>query len=309
MDVLRSLTMAGTLAMVFSSIPSLALLCQETSSLGETSEPLRFAPGESTGRYGPYLGEEPPGLTPKLFAPGIISSAGHYEMDLSFTRDGQECYIGRDGRMLVSRLEEGGWTAPEVAPFRFRRYGPKVLTTVDGQRMILSGADGLSVSRMTEGGWSQPELFMQGMGKSITDNGTVYTSWVHEPSGEWRLYRSEYGEDGYGEPEEVPLGIYSDDPGEILMGRAATHPQVAPDESFVLFESRLPGGFGDTDYHVSFRNGDGTWSEPVNLGPQVNSPDQNARARLSPDGRYIFFNRFGDIYWVSVEYLRGLRVQ
>lgn len=281
---------------------------QQRAPPGETDKPLRFAPGENTGLQGPYLGQEPPGLTPVLFAPGIISVAGHYEMDLSFSRDGKECYVGRDGHMLVAKLERDGWTTPVAAPFRFGLYGPKVLTSVDGERMILSGPEGLAVSRKTENGWTQPEFLMPGMGMSIADNGTVYTSWLDEPTREWRLFRSVYVKGTYGQPEEVLLSIYSES-SEASVRFAATHPQVAPDESFILFESNIPGGYGDTDYYVTFHTADGTWSDPVNLGPEVNSPDQNARARLTPDGEYVLFNRFGDIYWVSVQYVRNLDTQ
>lgn len=286
---------------------SFALSCshvrsQEKRHPSETEAPVQFLPGENTGRFGPYLGEEPPGLVPKLFAPGIISTSGHYEMDLSFTRDGKECYVGRDGQWLVSRLTEDGWTAPENAPFRFEQFGPMALTTVDEQRMILSGPGGLAVSYRTANGWTEPEVFMRGMGKSITNDGTVYTSWIHEPSGEWRLYRSQYREGRYSDPEEIALSIYSE-PNEVLKGMAATHPQVAPDESYIIFESRQPDGFGETDYYISFRNKDGTWGVPANLGEEVNCSIQNARARISHDGKYFFFNRFGDMYWVSTEYL------
>jgi hypothetical protein len=161
--------------------------------------------------------------------------------------------------------------------------------------MILTGSDGLFVSWKVEDGWTLPEFIMPGMGKSITDEGTVYTSWIHEPIREWRLFRARLADGGFEEPELVALDV------------DATHPQVAPDESFILFEADLPGGHGDKDYYVTFRESDHTWSVPVNLGPAVNSPDQNARARLTPDGRYILFNRFGDIYWVAVEYLDALR--
>ncbi|MCJ7679782.1 MAG: MBL fold metallo-hydrolase, partial [Candidatus Aminicenantes bacterium] len=39
----------------------------------ETQEKPRFKPGEQTGLQGPYLGQSPPGLEPKVFAPGIVS--------------------------------------------------------------------------------------------------------------------------------------------------------------------------------------------------------------------------------------------
>lgn len=303
----NSLILTAVMSLLWLLLP-IGSAGQEAVSAGETGQHLQFDPGESTGRQGPYFGEEPPGLTPKLFAPGIISSAGHHELDLSFSRDGMECYIGRDGQMLVARLEDDGWSMPQVASLRFQRYGPMVLTSLDGRRMILSGADGLSVSWKMDNGWTEPEFLMPGMGKSMTDGGTVYTSWFYKPGGEWRLFRSEYADGRYGEPEEVSLSIYSDSR-EVSSGVAATHPQVAPDESFIVFESALPGGHGDTDYYVTYRNNDGTWSDPVNLGSEINSPGQNARARLTADGQYLFFNRFGDIYWVSVQYLRGLKTR
>ncbi len=49
------------------------------------------APNEVPHLEGPYLGQEPPGATPKLFAPGIIST-GHDELFDSFTPDGNEFY-------------------------------------------------------------------------------------------------------------------------------------------------------------------------------------------------------------------------
>jgi len=279
---------------------------QPPATHGETTVPLRYPPGTQTHRQGPYLGENPPGLTPQIFAPGVISTADGFEMDLSFSRNGRECYIGREGQMLVSRWADEGWTSPEIAPFRFGQYGAMVLTSLSGNRMILTGRNGLAVSDKTESGWTEPEVFMPGMGKSITDDGAVYTSWFDDQSGEWRLFRSRYEADGYLPPEEVPIRAYSGDAGQQIMV-AATHPQISPDETYVVFESRLPGGYGDYDYYVSFRNSDGTWGEAVNLGGEINSSDQNARARLSPDGEYFFFNRHGDIYWVSAAYLERFR--
>jgi hypothetical protein len=38
---------------------------------------------------GPYLGLEPPGMEPKLFAPGIVNT-GMYTRDVAMTPDGNE---------------------------------------------------------------------------------------------------------------------------------------------------------------------------------------------------------------------------
>ena len=45
---------------------------------------------------GPYLGQKPPGMTPEVFAPGIISKAGfHLHSSLAFSQDGREVYFTR----------------------------------------------------------------------------------------------------------------------------------------------------------------------------------------------------------------------
>ena len=41
---------------------------------------------------GPYLGQKPPGDTPELFAPGIISTA-MYTRDITIMPDGKEIYF------------------------------------------------------------------------------------------------------------------------------------------------------------------------------------------------------------------------
>lgn len=46
---------------------------------------------------------------------------------------------------------------------------------------------------------------------------------------------------------------------------------------------------GDKDLYVSFRQEDGTWSRPQNLGPTVNTAQAEATPFLAPDGRTLYF--------------------
>ena len=70
------------------------------------------------------------------------------------------------------------------------------------------------------------------------------------------------------------------------------------------------------DLYLTLHLSDGTWSEPKNLGPQINSAYFEYSPRVSPDKKYLFFTRgngwglyggpgdTGDIYWVELkEYL------
>jgi hypothetical protein len=77
----------------------------------------------------------------------------------------------------------------------------------------------------------------------------------------------------------------------------------------------LPGGYGHRDIYLTLRLPDGTWSKPRNLGPRINTAYIEHGPRISPDKKYLFFNRSNgwdlridrvesDIYWVELkEYL------
>ena len=66
---------------------------------------------------------------------------------------------------------------------------------------------------------------------------------------------------------------------------------MAPDESYLILSIvGRPDAIGRSDYYVCFRGADDTWSEPVNLGSEVNVPDaQGYSPYVSPDGKYFFF--------------------
>ncbi|NDD59061.1 MAG: hypothetical protein EBZ47_07435 [Chlamydiae bacterium] len=61
----------------------------------------------------------------------------------------------------------------------------------------------------------------------------------------------------------------------------------------VLYFSRTPleekSGFGGTDIFIAKRLPNGEWGEPVNLGPQINTPYDEDFPNLSADGKTLFF--------------------
>lgn len=52
---------------------------------------------------------------------------------------------------------------------------------------------------------------------------------------------------------------------------SVSHPSISSDGTRLYFASDMPGGFGETDIYVCVREEDGSWSAPINLGPNVNT--------------------------------------
>lgn len=65
------------------------------------------------------------------------------------------------------------------------------------------------------------------------------------------------------------------------------HPCVSPDGSTLYFVSNMPGGFGGTDIYMSTKNETG-WSNPINLGPKVNTEGNEMFPFLSEDNKMYF---------------------
>ncbi len=276
---------------------------------------------------GPYLGQEPPGLTPVVFAPDIVST-GSDEVNSVFSPDGKEFYFakfagGRGYTIMVMRWEANGWSAPRVAPFSGDYSEVDVFITHDGRRLFFISKRPLTpggqrspgyqiwVMERENGGWGQPvhlsrtiNMGTRQLFPTAAAGGNLYFNSTVGGSGRGDFFRSVYRNGEYGPPESLGDSINTlYDETDIL---------VAPDESFLIFTSvERPGGFGNGDLYVSFRDGDGCWTAAQNMGDDINTASSEFSPALSPDGRYLFFTsrRSGsdDIYWVDAQIIERHR--
>lgn len=74
---------------------------------------------------------------------------------------------------------------------------------------------------------------------------------------------------------------------------------ISPDGKRYFFTSERPGGYGNSDIWMVEKKGKSEWSEPVNLGPEINTRFDEAGMFLAPDGKTLFFcsngpNSMGD---------------
>ncbi len=68
-------------------------------------------------------------------------------------------------------------------------------------------------------------------------------------------------------------------------------PDISTDGLELYFQSPRSGGYGDYDIYVATRaTTDDPWSEPVNLGPIINSSGTEFGPNISADGLSLYFN-------------------
>lgn len=68
---------------------------------------------------------------------------------------------------------------------------------------------------------------------------------------------------------------------------------ITPDGKVIYFASNRQGGFGGLDIWKIEQKGAGAWSAPVNLGPEVNSKDNEDAPFIHPDQKTLFFTSDG----------------
>ena len=73
------------------------------------------------------------------------------------------------------------------------------------------------------------------------------------------------------------------------------HPAIAPDELTLYFVSDMPGGQGGKDiWKVTRASLNDNWSKPQNLGPGINTPNDEMFPYVHPDGT-LYFSSNGHI--------------
>ena len=253
---------------------------------------------------GPYLGQEPPGFEPVLFAPGVVST-DTAEWSTAFTPDGLELFFGlyvEDGSdILHMKSVDGLWTEPVVASFSSKYSDYDLTMSPSGNRVYFtslrpaSGAgpkiespDIWYVDR-TDQGWGPPVRPREPIN---TDDWDLYPS--ESKDGFLYFFSSRPG--GFGGFDIYRAAIEGDELKEpVNLGppvnteHGETDPCISPDGNYIVFVSRRDEGFGDGDLYVSFKLPDGTWTKPRNLGAAVNTEHREFCPSVSRDGKHLFF--------------------
>ena len=270
-----------------------------------------------------YLGQKTPGTVPQVFLPGIVSTKEYVELSNTISPDGKEFYFARridkKDMMMVVRWEKDALTQPQEATFLKVARGFEPHISPDGRKLFITRfappPSGLAeeknlspqdqeaqmvniwVMERNGSGWGEPKYCVNGMYVTTSNSGAIFTTDIRSTSEGICRFRSVNGK--YSEREHLRGGVNSPKPG--------AHPCISPDESYLVFDSKRSENPEDSDLFVSFRRLDGAWGDAVNLGPHINTPSSDICASLSPDGKFLFYQSRGDIYWVSTRIIDELK--
>ena len=229
-----------------------------------------------------------PGLQDTATNMGSSINIQSREAEPSFTADGRTMYFNcQNADICVSHLigswEEGKWTAPErlEAPISTGYSEVEPLINATGDKLYfhsnrpagrLQGNPLLSPF-VTTSFFVPIYLAEAKLGSSALDGFGLGDVWVsYKVNGVWS------------EPQNL-----NDVPGEPPVN-TAFHDHClsfSADGNEAFWTSTRPGGFGGNDIWTS-RRVNGKWTAPENLGPKVNTPEDEHHSIPTPDGNSLY---------------------
>lgn len=245
-----------------------------------------------------YLGQKPPGLTPEIFAPGIVSTEEHLETQVVFLPDMTEFSFARSG----GEYDEAAPFFMEYKDHSWSRKSVPVANT-DNYRERFS-------PRYTELNSSEPFKDIPIWGGMLAPSGTYYF-YVLDPDGSGYMGYSRLINGAYETPQKMSSAINR--------GKYIAHPFIAPDESYIMWDAEKENE-NRPDVYISFRNDNGSWGTAINMGDKINTLVYEQRPRVTPDGKYFTFWRgytktredgssyvLGNPYWMDAKIIENLR--
>jgi len=277
----------------------MSLFCLITLSLQAMGE------SEFKDLNGPFLGQKPPGDTPELFAPGIISS-GFHDRNITFSPDLNEIFFTRtspcDWHSSIIYLNKvnGNWSEPELAPFitSTTDNASYPFISPDGRKVVFESEKQMDDSGRSLGGslwfslkdkkgkWGEaiplpiPNRSMKESFPSVSANGNIYFYARTESNADADLFYYEFKNNQYEAAKKLGPGINTKN--------EEFHPYIAPDESYLIFDRFVYGV--SHDLYISFKKDNGSWTEAINMGDTINTKSaEEIRPYVSPDGKYLFY--------------------
>lgn len=258
--------------------------------------------------------------TAQLFEEGNISVQGQHDDYISLNKEENLLVFTRFtddyrfGTIYYSKLENGRWSAPDVAPFSGEYNDSRPFISPDGNRIYFASnrptperpdkrdLDIWYVEYENEN-WSSPKhtgniinTEANETHPSVAKNGNLYFArWSREVND---IFVSRIKNGEYTTPIAQPM---------INTSHSESHPYIDPEERFLLYGSARDEEGMNGEVYITL-NLDGAWTEPKKLD-LLNSDLYDYSAKLNYEGNRIYFSRTdfkkpgvpADIYYIESE--------
>jgi hypothetical protein len=247
-----------------------------------------------------YLGQSPPGNTPKIF-PLSVNQGFFAAERIAISDNGREIYYSEikgyypnTGESIKKySYSNDRWTGPVTL---FEGFAAPALS-LTGDTMYLETNFETYISVKNGPGWTKPKRILSELDSAhyfqVTGTGDYYIS-------------SKSGK-GAGLSDWCSVKIKGYDTTVLSLGRPLNTSGenldffVSHDESFMIVTNRQ--GLG-----ISYKTKDGGWTNPVNFGPEINFGLGSWGPYVTPDNKYLFYSTgtkpdYSDVYvyWVRID--------
>ena len=251
-----------------------------------------------------YLGETPPGNTPKTF-PLSVNNGSFAAERISISQDGKDIYYSeilgyyplRGENIKRYTYADGKWNGPFNL---FVGIGPALSITGDTlyfERVEPENKPVTYISVRSGSDWGTPKKILTKLDRAhyyqITSTGNHYISSI--------------AENGAGMNDWCKINISGTDSTASSLGRPLNTGGdnldffVSRDESFMIVTNR-------PQLAISYRKDDGTWTNPRNFGKNINFGLGSWGPWVTPDNKYLFYSTgtkpdYSDVavYWVRID--------
>lgn len=176
----------------------------------------------------------------------------------------------------------------------YKEYFPAL--TADEQQIIftrnIDGNEDFFVARRVANNWTKAQPLSNNINTKNFNEGAQSLS----PDGRYLFYTGCNRPDGFGRCDiylSVKQGKDWSKPvnlGPIINSSYwESQPSISADGQTLYFLSNRPGGYGGYDIWKSVLGHDGNWQTPVNLGPNINTAEDEATPFIHADGTTLYF--------------------
>jgi outer membrane protein OmpA-like peptidoglycan-associated protein len=220
---------------------------------------------------------------------------------LYFTREGHPQNIDyrddkRDQDIWFATMAGGGtWSLAKNIGKPINEGYRSLVNAPNINSLIVWGAPqgytGVKISKRTTDGWTNPENFYRHKIKKSDKSENIFvgndlqTMLLSRDGDIFVVFKQTDGT--WSDPQTLGTTINTSKKESVAF--------LAPDNVTLYFASMGHAGFGGIDLFLSRRLDDSwqKWSKPINLGPSINTKDNESGLYLPASGEYAYFHREG----------------